>query len=173
MIREILIYPNKRLKVVSKDVTSFDAKLHTLLDDMYETMVAKNGVGLAGIQIGIELRVLIVNIPIGDDDNALQPKENTLEVINPIFLEKNGTRIYQEGCLSIPTVFEEVKRAKHIKLEYQDRFGKKQIIEDNEFLSIALQHEIEHLEGHLFIENLSFSKRKKFEKEWKKLGNKR
>ena len=165
MVQEILIYPNKRLKIVSKDVISFDAKLHTLLDDMYETMVAKNGVGLAGIQIDVPLRVLIINIPIGEDDE-LQLKENTLEIINPIFLEKNGTTIYPEGCLSIPTVFEDIKRAKHIKLEYQDRFGNKQTIEDDEFLAIALQHEIEHLDGHLFIENLSFTKRRKFEKEW-------
>jgi len=173
MVREILIYPDKRLKLVSKEVTSFDTELHNLLDDMYDTMVAKNGVGLAGIQIGIDKRVLIINIPIGDDEDAIQPKDNTLEVINPIFLEKNGSTIYQEGCLSVPTIFEDVKRAKHIKLEYQDRFGEKHIIEDDEFLAIALQHEIEHLEGHLFIENLSFTKRKKFEKEWKKLGYKR
>jgi len=173
MVREILIYPDKRLKIVSKPVTSFDTNLHTLLDDMYDTMVSKDGVGLAAIQIGIDKRVLIINIPIGDDEDTIQPKENTLEVINPIFLEKNGTTTYQEGCLSVPTIFEDVKRAKQIKLEYQDRYGEKHIIEDDGFLAIALQHEVEHLEGHLFIENLSFTKRKKFEKEWKKLGNKR
>jgi peptide deformylase len=169
MIHEILIYPDKRLKVVSKEVTSFDTDLHILLDDMYETMVAKNGIGLAGIQIGIDKRVLIINIPIGDEDNLTQPKENTLEIINPILLEKNGITTYQEGCLSIPTIFEEVKRAKYIKVEYQDRYGKKHIIEDDKFLAIALQHEMEHLGGHLFIENLSFIKRKKFEKKWKKI----
>jgi len=173
MIREILIYPDKRLKLVSKEVTSFDTDLHNLLDDMYETMVAKNGVGLAGIQIGVDKRVLVINIPIGDDDNSIQLKENTIEIINPIFLEKDGSTVYQEGCLSVPTIFEDVKRAKHIKLEYQDRFGEKHIIEDDGFLAIALQHEVEHLEGHLFIENFSFTKRKKFEKEWKKLGYKR
>ena len=173
MVREILIYPDKRLKLVSKEVTSFDTDLHNLLDDMYETMVAKNGVGLAGIQIGVDKRVLVINIPIGDDDNSIQLKENTIEIINPIFLEKDGSTVYQEGCLSVPTIFEDVKRAKHIKLEYQDRFGEKHIIEDDGFLAIALQHEVEHLEGHLFIENFSFTKRKKFEKEWKKLGYKR
>jgi peptide deformylase len=167
MIREILIYPDKRLQIVSKEVEEFDSKLHTLLDDMYETMIASNGVGLAAIQIGIAKRVLVINVPDEANDNA-QPKENTLEVINPVFLEEDGSTTYQEGCLSVPNVYEDVKRFKHVKVEYQDRYGNKQIVESDDFLAIALQHEIEHLNGHVFIENLSYSKRKKFEKAWRK-----
>ena len=169
MIREIVVYPDKRLKLISKDVTSFDGVLHDLLDDMYETMVARNGVGLAAIQVGIDLRVLIINIPKEDGDGEHdQPKENTLEMINPIILEKDGVEKSQEGCLSIPGVYEDITRAKHVKVEYYDRDGKRQIIEDDDFLAIAMQHEIDHLEGKVFIEKLSFLKRKKFEKEWAK-----
>ncbi|MCK4441502.1 MAG: peptide deformylase [Sulfurovaceae bacterium] len=166
MIRDIVIYPDKRLKLISKEVTSFDEELHTLLDDMYDTMINKKGVGLAAIQVGVDIQALIINIP--DEDSEEQPKENTLEVINPIFIEKNGTEKHQEGCLSIPGIYEDIERAKHIKIEYQDRFGNKHTIEDDDFLAIAIQHECDHLDGKVFIEKLSFIKRKKFEKEWKK-----
>ncbi len=169
MIREILIYPDKRLGIVSDEVQTFDAQLHTLLDDMYETMVARNGVGLAAIQISIPQRVLIVSLP--NEEDGTQPKEKTLEVINPVFLIQEGTTSYQEGCLSVPDVYEDVKRFKYVKIEYRDRYGNKQIVESDEFLAIALQHEIEHLNGHVFIENLSFVKRKKFEKAWRKKYN--
>jgi peptide deformylase len=173
MVRDIVIYPDKRLKEVSKEVTQFNDKLHTLLDDMYDTMVVKNGVGLAAIQVGVSLRVLIINIPIenGRRGESEQPKENTLEIINPIFLETDGYTKHQEGCLSVPGIFEDVERASHVKIEYQDRYGEKHLIEDDEFLAIALQHEIDHLNGKVFIEKLSFIKRKKFEKEWKKHRN--
>jgi peptide deformylase len=170
MVREIVVYPDKRLKLVSKEVTEFNEELHTLLDDMYDTMRAKNGVGLAAIQIGVDQRALIINIPLegipeGEDE---QPKENTLEMINPIIIEKDGSTKFQEGCLSVPGVYEEVERAKHVKIEYFDRFGEKHTIEDDDFLAIAMQHEMDHLDGKVFIEKLSFIKRKKFEKEWKK-----
>ncbi len=169
MVRDIVIYPDKRLKVVSKEVTSFDSELHTLLDDMYDTMISKKGVGLAAIQIAVPKRVLIINIPL-DDENGKdeQPRENTLEIINPVIVEKSGINRHQEGCLSVPGIYENIERAKYVQIEYQDRYGKKCKIEDDGFLSIALQHEIDHLNGKLFIEKLSFIKRKKFEKEWKK-----
>jgi len=170
MVREIIVYPNKILKEKSKEVESFDEELHTLLDDMYETMIEKKGVGLAAIQIAVAKRVFIVNIPIEEQDGA-QPKENTLEIINPEFLEMSGSTKYQEGCLSVPGYYEDVNRYKYIKLKYQDRFGNEHILEDDDFLAIALQHEYEHLEGKLFIEKLSIIKRKKFEKEWKKKIN--
>ncbi len=167
MVREIVVYPNKILKQKSKEVVEFNEELHRLLDDMYETMIAKKGVGLAAIQIAVPKRVFIVNIPIEEQDGA-QPKENTLEVINPQFLEMSGSTKYQEGCLSVPGYYEDVARYKYVKLKYQDRFGNEHILEDDDFLAIALQHEFEHLEGKLFIEKLSIIKRKKFEKEWKK-----
>jgi len=169
MVREIVVYPDKRLKLISKEVEVFNGALHDLLDDMYETMRAKNGVGLAAIQVGIDQRVLIINVPLEVEDGEHdQPKENTLEMINPVIVEKDGTEKFQEGCLSIPGVYEDIERAKHVKVEYVDRDGNKQVIDDDGFLAVAMQHEIDHLDGKVFIEKLSYIKRKKFEKEWKK-----
>ena len=169
MVREIVVYPDKRLKLISKDVESFNGALHDLLDDMYDTMIARNGVGLAAIQVGVDQRALIINIPLEDAESGQdQPKENTLEMINPVIIEKDGKEKFQEGCLSIPGIYEEVERAKHVKVEYFDREGNKHTIEDDDFLAIAIQHEMDHLDGKVFIEKLSIMKRKKFEKEWKK-----
>ena len=168
MVRDIVIYPDKRLKLISQEVTEFNKELHTLLNDMYDTMLSKKGVGLAAIQVGVDMRALIINLPEEDNDDAEQPKEDTLEIINPVFITKNGLCKHQEGCLSIPGVYEDIERAEHIVVEYQNRYGEKQRIDNNEFLAIAIQHEIDHLEGKVFIEKLSFIKRKKFEKEWKK-----
>ena len=169
MVREIVVYPDKRLKLISKEVTSFDGALHDLLDDMYDTMRARNGVGLAAIQVGVDTRALIINVPLEDTDGEHdQPKDNTLEMINPVIVESDGSEKFQEGCLSIPGVYEDVERAKHVKVEYFDRNGKKQTIEDDDFLAVAMQHEMDHLDGKVFIEKLSYIKRKKFEKEWKR-----
>ncbi len=166
MIRDIVVYPDKRLKLVSKEVKEFNQKLHTLLDDMYETMIAKNGIGLASIQIGIDLQALIINLVREGEEK--QYKEDLLEVINPKILEMDGETTYQEGCLSVPEYYEDVKRAKNIKVSFFDRYGKEHIKEYDGLMAIAFQHETDHLNGHLFIEKLSFLKRKKFEKEWKK-----
>ena len=169
MVRDVVVYPDKRLKLISKEVKTFDEDLHSLLDDLYDTMCAKNGVGLAAIQVGVDQRVLIINVPLEIEEGGHdQPRENTLEMINPIIVEKDGSEIFQEGCLSIPGVYEDIERAKHVVVEYFDRDGKKQSIESDDFLSIAIQHEMDHLDGKVFIEKLSYTKRKKFEKEWKK-----
>lgn len=165
MIREVITYPNKLLRLKSKDVEQFDSKLHTLLDDMYETMMAETGVGLAAIQVAIPLNVLIINLPNEED---IQDKNDLIEAINPIITHKDGTQVFTEGCLSVPGFSEDVTRAQHIIVEYFDRNGQKQIMECEDFLAVAWQHEMEHLAGHLFIEHLSIIKRKKFEKEWKK-----
>ncbi len=169
MILDIVIYPDRRLKQISKPVELFDERLHTLLDDMYETMIAKNGVGLASIQVGVDQRVLIINLPIEvAEDETDQPKANTIEMINPIITKTDGISIHQEGCLSVPEFFEDIERYESIEVEYQDRDGNPQKITNNEFLAVAIQHEMDHLDGKLFVEKLSYIKRKKFEKEWKK-----
>ncbi|CAA6798625.1 MAG: Peptide deformylase (EC [uncultured Sulfurovum sp.] len=168
MVRNIVIYPDKRLKTVSDEVTNFNEELHTLLEDMYETMVHKKGVGLAAIQIGIAKRVLIINLPEDDSDDAIVKKEETLEIINPVFLSMEGNCKHQEGCLSVPGFYEDIERSRRIVMEYQNRHGEKQVIDNQDFLAIALQHEMDHLEGKVFVEKLSILKRKKFEKEWKK-----
>jgi peptide deformylase len=165
MIREVITYPNKLLRLKSKDVEQFDTELHTLLDDMYDTMMSQGGVGLAAIQISIPLNVLIINIPNEED---IQEKDELIEAINPIVTHKDGTQIFTEGCLSVPGFNEDITRAQHIIVEYFDRYGNKQTMECEDFLAVAWQQEMEHLSGHLFIENLSIIKRKKFEKEWKK-----
>jgi peptide deformylase len=165
MIREVITYPNKLLRTKSKDVEQFDSELHTLLDDMYDTMMAQGGVGLAAIQIAIPLNILIINLPNEED---IQDKDELIEAINPVITHKDGTQVFTEGCLSVPGYSEDITRAQHIIVEYFNRDGEKQIMECEDFLAVAWQHEMEHLAGHLFIENLSIIKRKKFEKEWKK-----
>ena len=162
MIKEVITYPNKLLRVKSKNVEQFDNELHTLLEDMYDTMMAEGGVGLAAIQIAIPLNILIINIPNEED---IQDKDELIEAINPVVTHKDGTQIFTEGCLSVPGFNEDITRAQHIIVEYFDRHGNKQTMECEDFLAVAWQHEMEHLAGHLFIENLSIIKRKKFEKE--------
>jgi len=166
MIREIITYPNKRLFLKSKEITNFDSTLHNLLDDMYETMIAKDGIGIAAIQIDVPLRAFIVNIC---DEEGEQKKENLLEFINPqITILSEETISCQEGCLSVPEFFEQVQRPDHILIKYQDRFGKFCELEAKDFLAVAIQHENDHLNGHLFIEKIPFLKRQKFEKDFKK-----
>lgn len=165
MIREILVYPNKRLREKSKDVVAFDMNLHMLLDDMLDTMVAKEGIGLAAIQIGVPHNVVVINLV---DEEGIQKPENLYEIINPVILEKNGQTTYQEGCLSVPGYYDEIERAVHVKVVYFDRHGKKHEEAFTDLMAIAIQHEMDHLRGHLFIEKLSYLKRKKFEKDWKK-----
>ncbi|KAB7890304.1 peptide deformylase [Poseidonibacter ostreae] len=165
MVREVITYPHKLLRVKSEDVVKFDEELHTLLDDMYETMINQAGVGLAAIQVAIPLNILIICLP---DEEDVQNKDNLIEAINPVVTHKDGEQVFTEGCLSVPGFTEDVTRAQHIVVEYFNRNGEKQTMEAEDFLAVAWQHEMEHLAGHLFIEHLSFLKRKKFEKEWKK-----
>lgn len=169
MVREIITYPNKILRQVSIDVENFNEELHTLLDDMWDTMVSSNGVGLAAIQVAIPLNVLIISLP---DINDEQKKEDLIEAINPRITHKDGEIIFNEGCLSVPGYHEEVKRANHIVVEYKDRFGNTKNMECEGFLAVAWQHEMDHLSGRLFIEKLSIIKRRKFEKEYKKSSKK-
>ncbi|CAD7288067.1 Peptide deformylase [Campylobacter majalis] len=165
MILDILTYPNKKLYEISTEVTEFDDKLHKLLDDMYDTMIAKNGIGLAAIQVGIAKRILIINL--FNEEKQLQDKDELIEIINPKFLELNGECVYQEGCLSVPDFYEDVKRAKDVKISYQDRYGNVCQMQANGLLAIALQHENDHLNGKLFIEKIGFNQKKRFQKEFK------
>ncbi len=165
MVLEILEYPDKRLFERSVEVEKFDTQLGEFLDDMYETMIAKNGIGLAAIQVGRPIRALIINLV---NDNDIQDKADLLEIINPKFIKQDGEQLYKEGCLSVPGYYEEVKRAASVVVEYQDRFGNPHTIEADGLLAVALQHENDHLDGHLFIEKIGFNKRKKFDKEYKK-----
>lgn len=165
MILPVLTYPNPKLYEKSKKIDKFDEELHSFLEDMYETMIEKKGIGLAAIQVGQAVRALIVNLP---NEEGEQEPSKRLELINPVITKKNGEILYQEGCLSVPGFYEDVKRAKEIVVEFQDRDGKNQSIEASELLAVCIQHEIDHLDGHLFIEHIGYNKRKKFDKEFKK-----
>ncbi len=164
MILEVLTYPNKKLFVRSKEVENFDENLYKFLDDMYETMIYKHGIGLAAIQVGSPIRAIVINLL---NEDGLQDKNELLEIINPQIIQKDGEILWQEGCLSVPGFYENVKRANHVKLKFQDRFGLIKEIEANELLAVCIQHEIDHLDGHLFIEKIGYQKRKKFDKEFK------
>lgn len=166
MVLEIIHYPNKILRTISQEVEKFDNTLHELLDSMYETMIANNGVGLAAIQVAKPMRALLVNIP-REEDNE-QYKEDLLELINPIILHSEGEILWNEGCLSVPGFYEEISRFSYIKVRYQDRFGNLCETEFNDFMAVAIQHEMDHLNGILFVDKLPLLKRKKFEKELKK-----
>lgn len=163
---QIVEYPDKKLKEKSKKVEKFDSQLHELLDSMYPLMINTNGIGLAAIQVAYAVQALILNIP---DEDGEQPRENLIEMINPVITSKDGESVYQEGCLSVPNFYEDIQRYETITVNYQDRDGNTKTIEADGLLSIAIQHEMDHLEGILFIDKLSYSRRKKFEKEYKRL----
>jgi peptide deformylase len=165
MLLPIITYPNKLLKTISADVASFDEQLHIFLDNMYETMMSSNGIGLAAIQVAMPIRALILCIP---DEDGKQDANNILEVINPRIVKTNGTITYQEGCLSVPGFYEDIERHESLTLHYHNRHGIECTLKADELLSIAIQHEMDHLDGKLFIDKLSYARRKKFEKEYKK-----
>jgi len=162
----IVEYPDKKLREISKRVEKFDNELHELLDAMYPIMIETNGIGLAAIQVAHAKQALILNIP---EEDGEQPIENLIEMINPIITKKDGEIIYQEGCLSVPKFYEDIKRFENITVNYQDRDANTKTLEADGLLSVAIQHEIDHLNGILFIDKLSYSRRKKFEKEYKKM----
>lgn len=165
MSRELIVYPDKRLRQKSARVVKFDDGLGALLEDMNLAMIEHNGVGLAAIQIGEPLRAFVVNI--ANEEGERLP-ENLMEFINPEIVKAEEEILWNEGCLSIPEFTEEVIRFTKITLKYQDRRGKPFVIEAEGLLAIAFQHEMDHLDGKLFVDRLPLLKRKKFEKEWKK-----
>ena len=162
----IVEYPDSKLREKSKLVEKFDSELHKLLDAMYPIMMKSNGIGLAAIQVAHAKQVLILNIPDEDDEQSI---DDLIEMVNPVITHKAGETTYQEGCLSVPSFYEDINRFETITVNYQDRDGNTKIIEANGLLSIAIQHEIDHLNGILFIDKLSYSRRKKFEKEYKRV----
>ncbi len=152
--RTILTAPDPRLKEAGKDVVKVDGDIKKLADDMLETMYAAEGVGLAAIQIGVPLNVVVIDIAQKDGKNDPQV------FINPkIVWASDEVAKYEEGCLSVPDIWEEVERPVAIRAEYLDRDGRKQTLEADGFLADCLQHEIDHLNGTLFIDHLSRLKR--------------
>ena len=162
-LREILIYPDSRLRKKSKPVKSFDKKLYTLLDDMAETMYDAPGVGLAAPQVGENIRVIVVDINIQEEQ-----EKDLKELINPKIVESKGTQISEEGCLSVPGFMGNIKRKEDIVVEALDRNGEEVVIEASDLLSRVLQHEIDHLDGVLFFDRMSKLKRQLFKRKVEK-----
>ncbi|RLB52614.1 MAG: peptide deformylase [Deltaproteobacteria bacterium] len=154
-IRTILHYPDKRLRITGKPVKEFGPELHQLLDDMAETMYAAPGVGLAAPQLGVAQRIFIIDIATGEDEAS------ELRVfINPEIVETQGSVVWEEGCLSFPSVHEDVDRAEWVKVRAFDKDGQEFELEADGLLAIAIQHENDHLDGKLMIDHLSLLKRR-------------
>tara|TARA_B100000029_G_scaffold415187_1_gene418847 strand:+ start:1909 stop:2433 length:525 start_codon:yes stop_codon:yes gene_type:complete len=149
-IREILIEPNKILRQVSKTVEKVTKQEQILMNDMLDTMYSANGIGLAAIQIGIPKRIIVMDI--SKDDKT----KNPMYFVNPVIKNKNNElSTYEEGCLSVPNQFAEVDRPASCEVEYLDYYGEKKILKANGLLATCIQHEMDHLEGILFIDYLS------------------
>tara|TARA_Y100001970_G_scaffold272081_1_gene368328 strand:- start:1901 stop:2425 length:525 start_codon:yes stop_codon:yes gene_type:complete len=153
-IKEILTEPNKVLRQISKPVENVTKDEQKLMDDMLETMYHANGIGLAAIQIGIPKRIIVMDIAKKDE------KRNPMYFVNPIIKNKNKElSTYEEGCLSVPNQFADVDRPATCEVEYLDYNGEKKILKANGLLATCIQHEMDHLEGVLFIDYLSKLKR--------------
>jgi len=154
-IRKILKFPDQDLRIKAKPVETFDEELKTLTDDMFETMHSVNGIGLAATQIGVAKQVAVIDI---------SPEKNEpLVIVNPAIqiLDPSKTEDYDEGCLSVPGFFEKISRPSDIKLTYQDLNGKKQEIKPEGLLTKVVQHELDHLNGRLFVDHISELKRRR------------
>lgn len=152
----ILEFPDPRLRITAKPVDTVDAALNGLIDDMFETMYAAPGIGLAATQVDVHTRLLVADVSAdGSEPYAL---------INPEILKKDGVIVTEEGCLSVPGYYEDVERAEHIRVRYLDRHGVEHEMETQGVLAVCIQHEIDHLDGKLFVDYLSDLKRQRIRK---------
>jgi peptide deformylase len=166
-VRDILIIPDKRLRLKSELVKAVDKTLRALINDMFETMYAAPGIGLAAIQIGAPQRVVIMDLAKKDE-----PKQPQVFINPEVTWASDEKATYEEGCLSIPEYYEEVERPKSVKVKYLDLDLKPQEIEADGLLSTCLQHEIDHINGVLFIDHISKLKRDMVMKKFKKAAKK-
>jgi peptide deformylase len=158
-ILPIIETPDPRLKVKSQPVTAFDDKLQTLIDDMFETMYDAPGIGLAAIQVSVAQRLLVIDLQEKDEETDTSIR-NPMVFINPEILEESEeVTVYSEGCLSVPEQYADVARPAVIKAKWLDRDGKEHVETLDGLLATCLQHEMDHLEGILFIDHLSKLKR--------------
>jgi peptide deformylase len=153
MIRPILRYGEQGLHQTAADVTAFDASLHRLIDDLIETMYAAPGIGLAATQVGIPQRVFVVDLSVGRKAGDL------IVMVNPTFVEREGTQLEEEGCLSAPGFNATVVRPKRAVLKGYTRDGVEHTVEGTDLLARAFQHEMDHLDGVVFIDRLRGIKR--------------
>lgn len=160
---DIITLPDPRLKLVSEPVTTVDASIRRLLDDMLETMYAAPGIGLAAIQVGVPKRIVTIDVSREGEEKA------PMCLVNPeITWVSEETNTYQEGCLSVPEHYDDVERPARCRVKFLDRDGKAQEIEADGLLATCVQHEIDHLDGVVFIDHLSRLKRERIAKRFLK-----
>jgi len=157
---KILEFPDPRLRTKATAVAVVDDALRALIGDMFETMYAAPGIGLAATQVDVHKRLLITDVS--------ADKSEPHVLINPELLEKDGVIVSDEGCLSVPGYYEEVERAEHIRVRFLDRQGDAQEMEAEGLLAVCIQHEMDHLEGKLFVDYLSEAKRQRIRKKLQK-----
>ena len=162
-LREIIILPDKRLRLVSEPVKAVNASVRALVDDMFETMYEAPGVGLAAIQIGVAQRIVTVDTAKKDE-----PKDPQVFINPEVIWSSDEKGTYEEGCLSIPEYYEEVERPAQVKVRFMDLAGKTHEVDANGMLATVLQHEIDHINGILFIDHISKLKRDRVIKKFAK-----
>lgn len=146
----ILRFPDPRLKIVAAPVKNIDHTIRDLARNMAETMYEAPGIGLAATQVDVHLRLIVID--------ASETRDQLLVLINPELVESDGVQVCEEGCLSVPGIYDKVERAEHVVVRYLDTDGKAQTIAADGLLAVCLQHEIDHLDGHVFVEHLSLLK---------------
>ncbi len=149
MVRDILLWPHPTLRKAAAPVDAVDASVQALIRDLFDTMYAAPGVGLAAPQLGVLRQVLVL------DTRPRQPESRPFAMVNPRLVERVGTTVYREGCLSIPGEAEEVERAERVRVEYLDETGQPQSVLCEGLLAIAVQHETDHLLGKVYLDHLS------------------
>jgi len=159
-LRTILEYPDPRLRTRAQPVTRFDAELGRLIDDMFETMYAAPGIGLAATQIDVHQRVIVIDV---SEDHS-----DPLVLVNPEIVAREGVATTEEGCLSVPGIFDKVQRAARVRVRAQDRNGNVFERDCEGLLAACVQHEMDHLEGKLFVDYLSELKRERVRKRLEK-----
>lgn len=157
----ILHYPDERLHMVAKPVAEVDDRIRTLVADMAETMYEARGIGLAATQVNVHERVIVMDL--SEDRSQLQV------LINPMIIEKNGETVYEEGCLSVPGIYDKVTRAETVTVEALNEHGEKYTLQADGLLAICIQHEIDHLNGKVFVEYLSRLKQDRIKTKMRKM----
>lgn len=152
----ILHFPDERLRTIAQPVEEVDDGVRKLIDDMFETMYAAPGIGLAATQVDVHQRIITIDIS--------EDKNSPVCLINPEIIERDGVQTYDEGCLSVPGFYETVERANHIKVRALDRAGQGFELEAEGLLAVCIQHEMDHLQGKLFVDYLSEMKRTRIRK---------
>ena len=146
----ILRFPDPRLKTVAKPVENIDDGIRRLARDMAETMYEAPGIGLAATQVDVHQQLIVID--------ASETRDELLVLVNPQLVESDGTQVCEEGCLSVPGIYDKVERAEHVVVRFLDLDGKTQTVEADGLLAVCLQHEMDHLQGRVFVEHLSLLK---------------